>query len=341
MALSPLQPIVIKKINKSGHAGHHGGAWKIAYADFVTAMMAFFLLLWLLNAGTEEQLEGISDYFTPSRVSMSQNGSGGILSGTTIIEAASKQKLTARDEVTFDLSPSQTRSSSSEEDQVKTEIYEAGLVHSDQQIKESEEIQFKKAKEELEKKIAGIPQMKKLANSIMIDNTPEGLRIQLLDQDSLAIFPSGGSNMYSHSKNLLKVVSKIILKMPQKISISGHTDAVPFISNSGYSNWELSADRANAARSELQLLAVPETRISHIVGKAATDPIMKKDPKNPRNRRISIVLLRGSVKNKNSPSLNQSKSQNLQDDAVPAGINNAILPNAAAPPYFNDVFHEQ
>ena len=86
---------------------------------------------------------------------------------------------------------------------------------------------------------------------------------------------------------------------------------------------------------------IPETRISHIVGKAATDPIMKKDPKNPRNRRISIVLLRGSVKNKNSPSLNQSKSQNLQDDAVPAGINNAILPNAAAPPYFNDVFHEQ
>jgi len=328
MALSPLQPIIIKKFNKSGHAGHHGGAWKIAYADFVTAMMAFFLLLWLLNAVTQEQLEGISDYFSPITVSMSPNGSGDILSGTTITEEEAVQSLTARDEVTFDLPPPKAGTGGGEEEQINIEAFSG---NTNEEIRKNEENQFEKAKEELEETIAGIPQMKQLANSIMIDNTPEGLRIQLLDQDNLAIFPSGGSDMYMHSKKLLKVVSKVILKMPQKISISGHTDAVPFVSDSDYSNWELSADRANAARSELQRLDIPETRISHIVGKAATDPIMKNDPKNARNRRISIVLLRGSAKDSVPPRLNQSKLQKLQDNLAPAAINNSSTLNATAP----------
>jgi chemotaxis protein MotB len=337
MALSPLQPVIIKKINKSGHAGHHGGAWKIAYADFVTAMMAFFLLLWLLNAVTQEQLEGISEYFSPTTVSMSSNGSGDILSGTTITEKAAVQNLATRDEVTFDLPPPKAGTGGDEKYQASIAALEAPTNYIDEQMKKNEENQFEKAKKELEETIAGIPQMKQLANSIMIDNTPEGLRIQLLDQDNLAIFPSGGSDMYLHSKKLLKVVSKVILRMPQKISISGHTDSVPFVSDSGYSNWELSADRANAARGELQRLAVPETRISHIVGKAATDPIMKKDPKNARNRRISIVLLRGSAKDKILPRLNQIKPKKQQYSPAPAAVNNTTNPNAATP-YISDFY---
>ena len=331
MALSPLQPIIIKKVNKTGHAGHHGGAWQIAYADFVTAMMAFFLLLWLLNAVTQEQLEGISDYFSPDTVSMSNNGSGDILSGTTITKEVVTQNLTASDEVTFDLpSPKAGRGSGEEQRQRQRQLNIGAFSNRlDGKIRKNEENQFEKAKEKLERAIAGIPQMKQLANSIMVDNTPEGLRIQLLDQDNLAIFPSGGSDMYLHSKKLLKVVSKVILNMPQKISISGHTDAVPFISDSDYSNWELSADRANAARSELQRLAIPETRISHIIGKAATDPIMKMDPKNARNRRISIVLLRGSAEDEVAPLLNQSQHQKLQANPTPSA-NGSTTPNANA-----------
>jgi chemotaxis protein MotB len=331
MALSPLQPIILKKVNKSGHAGHHGGAWKIAYADFVTAMMAFFLLLWLLNAVTQEQLEGISDYFSPTNVSMSPNGRGDILSGTMITKEAVAQNLRVRDDVTFDLPPPKAGTGGGGKYQANIEAFSMSSRHTDEQMKKMEENQFEKAKQELEETIEGIPQMKKLANSLMIDNTPEGLRIQLLDQDNLAIFPSGGSEMYLHSKRLLKVVSKVILKMPQKISISGHTDSIPFVSDSGYSNWELSADRANAARSELQRLSVPEIRISHIVGKAATDPIMQQDPENARNRRISIVLLRGSAKDEILPSLNQIKPQQGLDDLTPSNVNNAIVPNTTAP----------
>ena len=196
MALSPLQPIIIKKIQKSRHTGHHGGAWKIAYADFVTAMMAFFLLLWLLNAVTQEQLEGISDYFSPTAVSMSSKGSEGILSGTTIIVERALQNRKIRNAVTFDLPPPKAGTGGEEKDQSGVDALMVPFRNIDEQMRKNEENQFEKAKKELEETIAGIPQMKQLANSIMIDNTPEGLRIQLLDQDSFAIFPSGGSNMY-------------------------------------------------------------------------------------------------------------------------------------------------
>ena len=304
MAVSPLQPIIIKKASKS-HGGHHGGAWKIAYADFVTAMMAFFLLLWLLNSVTQEQLEGISNYFAPVTASTSTSGSGDILGGKVITEEGASQSSTSRDAVTVDLPPPKAGTGGGDGEKENDEAAEAApetaeaapeaaADPTDEQMKKKEEEQFEKAKEELEETIAGIPQMKQLMDSLLIDNTPEGLRIQLLDQDGLAMFPSGGADMYLHTRKLLEVVAKVIVKMPQKISITGHTDAVPFVSDSGYSNWELSADRANSARRELLHFTVPESRMSHIVGKAATDPIMPDDPKNARNRRLSIILLRGS-----------------------------------------------
>ncbi len=297
MADAPLQPIIIKKVNK-GHGGHHGGAWKIAYADFVTAMMAFFLLLWLLNSVTQEQLEGISNYFAPVTASTSTSGSGDILGGKTITEEGASESSTSRDAVTVDLPPPKAGSGG------ETEAEESGNPDSqpvdpseeaiEQQRKQIEQEQFEQAKEELEQTIAGIPQMRQLANSLLIDNTPDGLRIQLVDQDGLAMFPSGGADMYLHTKRLLETVAKVILDMPQKLSISGHTDAVPFVSQSGYSNWELSADRANAARRELEHFAVPEERMSQVVGKAATEPLLADDPNNSRNRRLSIILLRGT-----------------------------------------------
>ncbi len=330
MADAPLQPIIIKKVNK-GHGGHHGGAWKIAYADFVTAMMAFFLLLWLLNSVTQEQLEGISNYFAPVTASTSTSGSGDILGGKTITEEGASENSTSRDAVTVDLPPPKAGSGGETESEESGDPSSDNADPTEEQMQQKEEEQFEEAKEQLEETIAGIPQMKQLAESLLIDNTPEGLRIQLVDQDGLAMFPSGGADMYLHTKKLLELVVQVIIDMPQKLSISGHTDAVPFVSDSGYSNWELSADRANSARREIQNFDVPEERVSRVVGKAATEPLLPDDPENARNRRLSIILLRGTGENNPAnaapaqpveevlPGLNEIKRQQLQGTTNPDG----------------------
>ena len=269
------QPIIIKKVNKGGHA-HHGGAWKIAYADFVTAMMAFFLLLWLLSSVPQEQLEGISNYFDPTDVTEAQfSGSGGLLGGKTVTEEGA-----ATDSITMDLPPPK-----------------AGAGSAAALISENEDEQFEEAKQQIEDALQSLPNLKKLAESLMIENIPEGLKIQLIDQDGLALFPSGSAKMYLHTRRLIEVVSKVIMSLPQQISISGHTDAVPFLASGGYSNWELSSDRANSARRELLHFKVPAQRYSRVVGKAATEPLLPDDPKNSRNRRLSIILLRGTDAN--------------------------------------------
>jgi len=310
------QPIIIKKINKGGHATH-GGAWKIAYADFVTAMMAFFLLLWLLNSVTQEQLEGISNYFAPVSASTSTSGSGDILGGKTITEEGASESSTSRDSVSVDLPPPKAGKGSQENESDAESDSDSGSA-SEEALKQAEEEQFEKAKQELEDTISGIPNMKRLQESLMIDNTPEGLRIQLVDQDGLAMFPSGSAEMFLHTRRLLELVAKVVSNMPQQVSVSGHTDAVPFVSDTGYSNWELSADRANSARRGLQQYGVPETRFSRVVGKAATEPLLPDDPKNSRNRRLSIILLRGT--GEKNPA-NASKAVNPDANEVLPGLN--------------------
>ena len=292
------QAIIIKKIKKSGHASH-GGAWKIAYADFVTAMMAFFLLLWLLSSVSQEQLEGISNYFAPVSVSATKSGSGDILGGATITVEGSAQTSTSRDAVTVDLPPPKAGTGGEglggEEEATPPPSPEEV---EEERLRQQEEEQFDEAKEELEKAIESVPQLKELAESLLIDNTPEGLRIQLLDKDGLSMFPSGSAKMFEHTRRILELVSSVIVKMPQRLSISGHTDSVPFSTGNGYGNWELSADRANSARRELVGFKVPEERVSRVVGKAATDPFLVDDPKNAQNRRLSIILLRGTGREK-------------------------------------------
>ncbi len=325
------QPIIIKKINKGGHAAH-GGAWKIAYADFVTAMMAFFLLLWLLNSVTQEQLEGISNYFAPVSASTSTSGSGDILGGKTITEEGASESSTSRDSVSVDLPPPKAGKGSQENESDAESDSDSGSA-SEEALKQAEEEQFEKAKEELEDTISGIPNMKRLQESLMIDNTPEGLRIQLVDQDGLAMFPSGSAEMFLHTRRLLELVAKVVANMPQQVSVSGHTDAVPFVSDTGYSNWELSDDRANSARRGLQQYGVPEKRFSRVVGKAATEPLLPDDPKNSRNRRLSIILLRGTGEdnpvnkaqanpdaNEVLPGLNQIKRRQLDEQIRGGGI---------------------
>jgi chemotaxis protein MotB len=295
------QPIIIKKVKKGGH-GHHGGAWKVAYADFVTAMMAFFLLLWLLNAVTQEQLEGISNYFTPTTVSQTTSGSGAMLGGKVLSEegalTAKASKVTAK----LDLPPPKVQEKPTEQTPAESDPTKEAL-------KKHEQEQFDKAKEQLENAMKDNPAFKRLAASLMIDETPEGLRIQIVDQDGLAMFPSGGANMFLHTKKILELVAKVILTQPQLLAISGHTDAKKFGGTGNYTNWELSADRANSARRELLNAGVPENRIGRVVGKAETEPLMQDDPENSRNRRLSIILLRGTGEQK----LPEEKLPGLRD----------------------------
>ncbi len=294
--------IIVKKVVKGG-GGHHGGAWKVAYADFVTAMMAFFLLLWLLNAVTEDQLQGIANYFAPVAVSDSPVGSGGVLGGKTIVKDGTMEHMGAPPMMAVDLPPVTAGEGGSDSDEAAEDDSEGKEAEKkdseseneeERQAREAEDKQFDEAKDEIRKAVDSVPELKQLSDSLIVDNTAEGLRIQIVDQEGLAMFPSGSASMYDHTRKVLELVAKVVSKMPQKLVISGYTDATKYVSKRGYSNWELSADRANASRRALLELGVPEDRISRIVGKAATDPLLPDDPTNPRNRRLSLVLLRGS-----------------------------------------------
>lgn len=327
-------PIIIKKINK-GHGGHHGGAWKIAYADFVTAMMAFFLLLWLLNSVTQEQLEGISNYFAPVSASQSTSGAGDILGGQTMSEEGAALNTTSRDSVTVDLPP--PKAGTGGEDNAETQD---GSTPDEEEaaaaLKRREQEQFEEAKEQLEATLDSIPQLKQLKDSLLVDNTPDGLRIQLVDKDGLSMFPSGGSELRLHTKRLLEVAAEIIKSLPQNISISGHTDSTRFGDGSGYSNWELSADRANSARRWLEQIDVPESRIDRVVGKAATEPLVPDNPTHPSNRRLSIIMLRGT--GADNPTANIDEPKQGEPEALP-GLNeirrqqiDEVSPRAPAAP---------
>jgi chemotaxis protein MotB len=349
--------IIIKRVKKGGHGGHHGGAWKVAYADFVTAMMAFFLLLWLLNAVTEEQLTGIADYFAPTTVSKSASGAGGMLGGQTVGQGAMSSQGTTP---SFALAlPPPTIGSGGDAltdpkeggdegngpgnggeapgtggsaagpkfDKDKaadksTDGRDKAESLSEQQIVQAEQAreqqQFQKAEQALKQAINSIPELKKLADSLMVDNTPEGLRIQIVDQEGLAMFPSGSPDMFGHTKALIDMVARVVKQLPEKISVAGYTDSTPFAGQSSYGNWELSADRALATRRALLSSGVPAERVDRVVGKADTDPLDTKNPGDPRNRRITIVLLRDAP-------------VGASVDLSPAQLKNGALPESLKP----------
>jgi chemotaxis protein MotB len=287
--------VVIKKIKKVAGHGHHGGAWKVAYADFVTAMMAFFLLMWLLNTTTPEQKRGIADYFAPQSISRTTSGSGGILGGTVFGEEGAKSGGSVA--VVMKLSPpspgAETPSSSDNSDagasSGKPEISDAEL---DAAISEREERDFEAAAISLRQAMQDLPDFAELSKQIMIDETPEGLRVQLVDQEGRPMFAPGGAEPLDRTRRLLAEIASVVEKLPNRISISGHTDGAMFERSDGYSNWELSSDRANAARRILAEAGVQADRIAQVVGRAGSEPLFPDDPYASANRRISIVLLR-------------------------------------------------
>ncbi len=286
-----LRPIIVKKVKKNG-GGHHGGAWKVAYADFVTAMMAFFLLLWLLSVTTEVQKNGIADYFTSRpMITKSEDGSGGVLGGLSISKEGAMitdvKPLIEKPE-TEDPAMRPGSTPPRKETNISDERFQ-------KELQKREEENFKKAEAALKNAIRDNPDLTDMAKALKIDMTHEGLRIQIIDQENKPLFASGSADLLPHTKELLRKVSGIIQKLPNEISVRGHTDSVPYGPGASYTNWELSADRANAARRELQKAGMPATRLNNVVGKADTDHLFPDDPRDGRNRRISIILLHESV----------------------------------------------
>lgn len=280
-------PIIIKKVKKGGH-GAHGGAWKVAYADFVTAMMAFFLLLWLLNVTTTEQKEGLSDYFAPTTSSLSQSGAGGLLGGKSMQTEGARISDTGVPSVVSSISPPEQGKKDEGADAKTREMEEAELLS---KLSKIEEESFEEAKSEIRQAISQDSELSGLQDNIVIDMTPEGLRIQIVDQFNESMFNSGSASITPRIQALIGKIAKSIEKLPNSLSISGHTDSSSF--NGGdYTNWELSSDRANASRRALLQAGLEPERIAKVAGRADTDPLIMDDPSNPGNRRISIILLR-------------------------------------------------
>jgi chemotaxis protein MotB len=297
--------IIIKRRKKVAHAAHHGGAWKVAYADFVTAMMAFFLLLWLLNATTEEQRRGISDYFSPASVSRTTSGAGGVLGGMTVVRDGALRSDGSQLSIPLPATPTDNpdsdvdgefagdggENSAAEQDR-KQQTNELTPEEQDKLLAKREEERFEAAAEELRQAIQSTPELAKLAESLIIDRTPEGLRIQIVDQDKYSMFPLGSAAMYDYTRKLLAEVAKIVAKLPNRIAVTGHTDSTPYSRSSSYTNWELSTERALASRRALLDSGFLEDRIERVIGKADKEHLLPAEPNSPRNRRISIVLLR-------------------------------------------------
>jgi chemotaxis protein MotB len=287
MAKNDTAPIIIKKVKKVSGGGHHGGAWKVAYADFVTAMMAFFLLLWLLNVTTDEQKRGIADYFSPASLARQTSGSGGVLGGTTLSPEGAMTSQRSQVGLTLVMPSSETESA--------TQGPQDGAADEeqlDELLARREEEQFATAEEALRQAIQTVPELQALSKNLLIDRTPEGMRIQIVDQAGKSMFPIGRAEMYDHTAQLLTLVADAIAQLPQKILIKGHTDATPYVTDNGYSNWELSTDRANSSRRALVRAGLTPERIDSVAGRADQEPLKPDQPFDPQNRRISIILLR-------------------------------------------------
>ncbi|WP_285712067.1 flagellar motor protein MotB [Erythrobacter oryzae] len=278
MAEAAPAPIIVKKVTIV-EGGHHGGAWKVAYADFVTAMMAFFLLLWLLGATEEKQRKGIADYFTPTLVKLRKEsaGSNGLLGGASLTDPdnyPNRQGQTGSRTLTIPRDATGGPTSSGK--------------GSDSDARKLQEIQ-----EKIQKKLAERRQTKQLARQVRVMRAPEGIRIDLMDDADFSMFELGTTILTKPARELLQVMSETLKDEMAPLIVRGHTDSLPWRGGVKTNNWSLSAGRAEATRQALVLGGVSQTRFARIEGVADTEPLIGDNPADPRNRRISLLLLEG------------------------------------------------
>lgn len=330
MADEGLRPIIVKRIKKSG-GGHHGGAWKIAYADFVTAMMAFFLLMWLLGSTTKGNLQGIADYFsTPLKVAMA--GGSGSGDATSVIKGGGKDMT----RVDGQQKKGEDKSSSTSK---------ASLKAAEEELARQENKRLKSLKERIEQAIDSNPSLRQYKNQLLLDITSEGLRIQIVDEKNRPMFALSRAELQPYTKLILHEIAKTLNGIPNRISLSGHTDATPYSSGEkSYSNWELSSDRANASRRELIAGGMEDVKMLRIVGLSSAVLFDANDPYNPINRRISIIVMNKkteeSITNENRTVdvVNEETAKETVENSVngaaivpPAPVRAPVAPAPAAP----------
>jgi chemotaxis protein MotB len=276
LAKDDVRPI-IKKVIKKVEGGHHGGAWKVAYADFVTAMMAFFMLLWLLNVAPPETLSGLADYFRPT-ATIVQGGVPGHEDGGVAVKISNENTSTVGED-----SDDQGGDGTEKTDDA-IEILE--------KIKEQEDIAFAQLQEKLRIAIQESVMLQELNDHVIMEITEEGMKIQLIDKDNRAMFRSGTADLYNYARAMIAQVATTVQEVPNRITVQGHTDGGNFSAGAEYTNWELSADRANSARRVLAISGVTDDRFSEVIGKSSTEPLYPDSPDRLENRRITILILR-------------------------------------------------
>ena len=304
-------PIIVKRIKKGG-GGHHGGAWKIAYADFVTAMMAFFLLMWLLGSTTKGDLEGIAEYFkTPLKVAM-QGGSGSGDSSSVLKGGGTD--LTRQS--------GQVKKGQTEEEKKSYNLKAARA-----ELERLEKEKLKKLKSRLEAAIEQNATLRQFKRQLLIDITSEGLRIQIVDEQNRPMFNLASAELQPYTKIILHEIGKVLNDVENRISLSGHTDSVQYANaGRGYSNWELSADRANASRRELIAGGMDASKMLRVVGLADSVPFQGAQPNDPVNRRIAIIVM-----NKRTEEAITRQASGAESDAEAGDGTDAASDKPAAP----------
>lgn len=290
-----LRPIIVKKIIvEEGHAGAHGGAWKIALADMMTAMMAFFLLMWLLGATNEDKRKSVADYFRPASHSQivfgELAGSNGLFGGKSIIDTEGFP-FTAKQTALLERLTPQAQGGPSADDGGSAQGGESGegAKKSDRQLQDNQN--FEEIKQSVKKKLQSLPQFENIKEQVSFTRDKDGLRIDVLDKADFSMFQLGTSELTPQAAALLREIGRSISDTPNKISIRGHTDSLGFAQGAGRSNWTLSAERADATRRLIQSSGINPSRFARIEGVADTEPYIRLNPADPRNRRVSITLL--------------------------------------------------
>lgn len=282
------QPIIVKRIKKVA-GGHHGGAWKIAFADFATAMMAFFLVMWLMTSATPEQKKAISGYFQDP-IGFTESASPYVidLGGTPTVAPdrtlnPDSQGRTDADELHIN-PEGETEVNPPEQVKISPDVAE-------NLAEKVERERLEMLLQELQNKVEENPELQKFKDQILFEITQDGLRIQIMDADNRPMFNLGSAQLQPYFEDILLIMADTIKGVPNKVSISGHTDAKPFAGAGGFGNWELSSNRANAARRTLVFGGYPEEQVARVVGYASSALFDREDPFNPVNRRIDIVVL--------------------------------------------------
>ncbi|OOY15265.1 flagellar motor protein MotB [Thioclava sp. DLFJ4-1] len=359
MARSNQAPIIVKRSDDDHESEHHGGAWKVAYADFMTAMMAFFLLMWILSVSDENQLTGIADYFAPAKISMQAPGGTGPLAGETIgpkgvlnasrandaiptnpgigsvtdpstemANASGKSKDTTPDATAEKLATAaQATAKASDTTDAKTAAVTPHAV---------DDARFETLQTRITQAIQHVPDLRPLQQNVLFRRTPDGLNIEVVDQAGKAMFASGSAKIDGPTLKLMDQLGRALSDLPNDVLIAGHTDSVPYQKAGGtYGNWELSSDRANATRRALVTAGVAPERITRVSGLSDTDPLKPAEPRDPSNRRITVTLAYLHPKT-DAPAPTDTATPRLEANAAPAAPQPApavehAAPEAAAP----------